>query len=424
MYRRALLALLAIALVCGSAVAQAEDGDQDLPMWDMSADPMGIPEEPGLLQSKETTVPGVADEPEAGETGGVRRERVYIRVDGARFYAKNPMNESSLEGTVTGIALAIRYPVNEEINRNTAIRAVFVTGDGALREGVFAAGDILVMEYAQAIEKIGENALRWYADDRAWPLAMSALARAGGETPYPWVSPPNAPFEPTPEMEFIWEPEPTPPATPEMREETEPIRAHEGSLYVQLNDAPVYANEWLTPDSLLGQVSGIALATACGGGDTWAGEPTLVVMFKTKTGLHTGFVRAADAVALDYQSVHEEILEEGASCEVWPLPTPTFEADEGLMDFAGESPAPYVIISQYVGGELVAGAWVELRAEVFHLPIERISGYRWKNNSDGEFREVPGVTGDTFTFLADESNTGCEWIVEVLLRETQSEEDE
>ena len=324
--RCAAFVLLAIALTCGCALAQVEYGGQDLPVWDMSADPAEIPEELAVLQSEEMFVPDIANEPETGENADVQRERVYIRVNGAKFYSSRPMNTKTLKGTVTGIALALRYPTNEEISRSTAIRVVFVTGDGVLHEGVFAARDILAMEYAKALAEIGEDALRWYTDDVAWPLSVSFFAQIDSARPSQSTSRPKATYTPISEPEFVWEPAPV--SEPEFVWETE-----------------------ATP------------------------EP-------------------------------EFVLE----------PETTFEPEE-------EAPAPYVVISQHVAGELIAGTRVELKAEVFHLPIERIIGYRWKNNSDGAFREVPGVTGDTCVFLADEHNTGCEWIVEVLLREAQSEED-
>jgi len=419
---RAMFTLLAIALACGCASAWAGDS-QDLPVWDMYADPAGIPEEFPMLQSEETTVTYIADEPEAKEAAGARYERVYIRVEDARFYASKPMDADTLAGTVTGVALALYYPENQEISWNEAIFAVFATGDGALHEGVFEAEDILVMDYADAMSEIGEDAFRWYAEDASWPLPMSVFTQAGSERPSHSVSLPNATPAPIPEEEFVWETETTP--EPEFVWETEQTFIQEGSAYIQLYGARVYANEGLTSDSLLGRVFGIVLATAYNDGDAWAGQPTLAVTFHTTTGTLTGHVRAADAEALDYQRARAKILGDDDSndaFELWPLPTPAFAPDDGQTEplnedeiAAEEEAAPCVVISQYFTGELIAGAQVELKAEVFNLAQNKIAGYRWKNNIGGEFQEVPGVTGNTCVFLANECNTGCEWIVEVLL---------
>jgi hypothetical protein len=203
----------------------------------------------------------------------------------------------------------------------------------------------------------------------------------------------------------------------EAEEEAEQAIAREGAAYVSLRGARVFSDVSLTPESLLGRVTGIALATVYNDGDAEAQQrAALSVVFKTEAGLRTGFVLAADARTLDYEAALTEILGDAkvASGDPWPLPLAVFTEGDEEPEIDPE-PAPYVTVRWEHDGELIDGTLVELKAEVFNLPKEKIAGYQWKNNIEGEFVDVPGAEGPVHTFFASEENTGCEWVVEVLL---------
>jgi len=310
-----IFALLALALMFGCALAQRDDGRQDATVQDTTVqdtivqeaivqdaivqegvvqdepvDPQEMSTEPDSPIRAEMSLPEVtagpesespAQTPEPEETVNPQDGWVYLRLNGAMLYSSKSMEPRREVGTVTGIALALHYVEdiqNAEGNRGGAIRAIFVTEDGALLDGIFVARDVQTLTYQEAIEAIGGNACRCFAENMTWPLPAAALVPV----------------------------------------EREP-----------------------------------------------ASKPA------------------------------QEAAEEA-----------TIEA----------TPAPYVVITSNLEDGLTAGARVVLTAEVFHLDEDRIAGYRWSRNVEGEWQEVPGVTGNVCIFLASEENSGREYVVEVLLR--------
>lgn len=264
--------------------------------------------------------------------------------------------------------------------------------------------------------------------DTAWGLEPPPIFAATPEPeimaePEAMTEPETDPeLEPTPEL-LGGEPDALPQQEDqqedqeeEQEEAAEQIIAQEGAAYVRLHGARVFSDARMAPESLLGSVSGIALATARSDGD--GQQSALAVMFRDEDGLWTGYVHAADAEALAYEAALAEILGDDASAsgDPWPLAIVDFiKGDKEAELLAEPEPAPYVTVHWDYVGELTTGTEVELRAEVFNLAEEKIAGYRWKNNIGGEFKEVPGANEATITFFASEENTGCEWIVEVLL---------
>jgi len=278
------LVFLGLVLLCALAFAEPEQVEEVISP-EVVIEEVTIQDEP--IAQQELPLPGDSDsesEPEPGEAVVQQVEWVYIRVNGAMLYSSKSMKAHRGLGTVAGIALALHYMEDSQHtddHQGEAVRAIFVTEDGVLHDGIFAAHDVQALDYQQAILEIGADMCRCYAGSEAWPL-------------------PGAAFVPV-EREQV-------------------------------------------PDPI------------------------------------------------------EEAVE---------------EAVEEAMNEA--TPAPYVVITGNTEGKLIPGASVVLTARVFNLEDDRIDGYRWLRNINGELQEVPGVTGNVCAFLADEENGDCEYLVEVLI---------
>lgn len=96
-------------------------------------------------------------------------------------------------------------------------------------------------------------------------------------------------------------------------------------------------------------------------------------------------------------------------------------SDDSLVRIEDESTplsgpyAPFVDVSYTFtrgdGGHPV----VTLKAEVQNLEGGRVIQYQWQNNVSGDFRDVPGAVGASYSYiLDDEYGTSCGWRVKVL----------
>jgi len=172
--------LLAIWLVCGYAIAIAAGNEMftPAPTEPVESTEVEMPPKQDVPTDKQVTSPEICDgandksTPEPIEDGIPQAEWVYIRVNGAMLYSSKSMKASREMGTVTGIALALHYI---EDNQGKAIRAVFVTKEGVLHEGIFATPAVQALTYQEAMEQIGGDVCRSFADNEAWPLPGAAF---------------------------------------------------------------------------------------------------------------------------------------------------------------------------------------------------------------------------------------------------------
>lgn len=87
--------------------------------------------------------------------------------------------------------------------------------------------------------------------------------------------------------------------------------------------------------------------------------------------------------------------------------------DETVLE-AAQAEGPSVLVkTSYNTETMQEGTWVMLEAELIGVPEGKTAVYQWQNNAGGEFCDVPGATGSTYTFVADETTTGCHWQVNV-----------
>ena len=92
------------------------------------------------------------------------------------------------------------------------------------------------------------------------------------------------------------------------------------------------------------------------------------------------------------------------------------EADSDIPDIEVViAAAPSVqVIYEFEGDEIVPGTVVTVRAELINVPEGITATFYWMNNAGGTFQSI-GETGQSFTFVADETNTNCEYQVNVTL---------
>ena len=68
----------------------------------------------------------------------------------------------------------------------------------------------------------------------------------------------------------------------------------------------------------------------------------------------------------------------------------------------------------FEGDEIVQGTLVTVRVELINIPEGIPTSFQWLCNAGGEFAEI-SQTGQSFSFYADETNTNCEYRVNVQL---------
>lgn len=76
--------------------------------------------------------------------------------------------------------------------------------------------------------------------------------------------------------------------------------------------------------------------------------------------------------------------------------------------------APWLEVQYSSDGEIVPGSLVTLTATVHNVDPNARLHYQWENNASGSFQAVPTAVGRVYTFVADESNTACEWRVNIV----------
>lgn len=67
------------------------------------------------------------------------------------------------------------------------------------------------------------------------------------------------------------------------------------------------------------------------------------------------------------------------------------------------------ITAAYASDRLRMGEKVTLTAEISGVPEDAAYTVQWQNNMDGEFKDIPGETELSVTFVADRQNTRCTW---------------
>jgi hypothetical protein len=387
--------------------------------------------------STEQHIPETSAQADTLEAAIADQGFAYVSLRDAQVYGKASMTARSRKGAISGIALATEY-IADAAGRRVAIQVVFFTEEG-LQKGFIAASDAQCLANEDALAQIGDVSAHYGADLPLQTVNFTPASRerhAPEATHVPTATPaPEADQDAARPSEAEATPAPTlAPDALNPQDGAAKTVAQEGFSYVRLSGARMYADSALT--HMTGRVTGIALATARIAGDAGNGRPSaLAVMFNGDSGLKTGYIPSADAEALAYQDALAALLGAAAdqATELYPLPVadlaagdeaeleetdslPETEPEDGEAETA---PVPSVAITWHYEGELVAGAEVRLKAELFDLPEDQIAGYRWMNNANGAYQDVPGATGATYSFRASEENTDCEWVVEVLLKQAE-----
>lgn len=112
-------------------------------------------------------------------------------------------------------------------------------------------------------------------------------------------------------------------------------------------------------------------------------------------------------------STDEPTTEDGSISEEDPVTTE--EGDGPTLEPTVELVFDYV--SEDENGLLVEGSIITVTAVLSNFPEGEQLKYQWQNNADGEFADVPGATELSYSFVADEYNTGCSWRIKVTVVE-------
>lgn len=108
--------------------------------------------------------------------------------------------------------------------------------------------------------------------------------------------------------------------------------------------------------------------------------------------------------------------QEGAAVDTLDMHDQQTEAQELSQEEAfipEDEAAPWVEVQYSADGEIVPGSQVTLTATVHNVDPNLQLHYQWENNASGSFQAVPTAVGRVHTFVADESNTACEWRVSI-----------
>lgn len=118
------------------------------------------------------------------------------------------------------------------------------------------------------------------------------------------------------------------------------------------------------------------------------------------------------------QILEEQMLENVTAEPTEPKVTEMVYEPETMPQIIDESTnelpvsgEPRVEVVYSYDGDLVPGTSVTVTANVINVDPSLTLTYEWENNASGEFQHVLGATGRSFTFIADETNTACEWRV-------------
>jgi hypothetical protein len=121
----------------------------------------------------------------------------YVSVQNARLYASERMTARSLEGVVSGIALATSYVAEDAGTGRPAMLSVMFKAASGLKTGYVLAAEAEVRDYQAAlVEMLGDGAD--LADD-LWPLPAPDFAEGDAEEAAPTAEPAPAPY-----LEITW----------------------------------------------------------------------------------------------------------------------------------------------------------------------------------------------------------------------------
>lgn len=96
------------------------------------------------------------------------------------------------------------------------------------------------------------------------------------------------------------------------------------------------------------------------------------------------------------------------------IPETTGDSQEDLPQ---EEPVPFVEVLCTYQGEMEPGKEVTVSAVVHHVEEGASLSYQWYNDAKGTLLPVEGAVQSSYTFIADETTTGCIWQVSITLEE-------
>ncbi|MCL2811529.1 MAG: hypothetical protein FWD25_06535 [Clostridia bacterium] len=190
--------------------------------------------------------------------------------------------------------------------------------------------------------------------------------------------------------------------------------AADGMAYVRVN-GDVFSSANLRARDRLGRVSGMAIATQYN--EASENEPATVrVVFVSDGALVEGYMNAAPVVLLGYDETIAEIGTKASfayKSAAWPLAPVSFDPVEAAEPESDESESaetseiePEITLSASIDGDKAV-----ITALIEGIPEGVSYTLQWQNDLSGEFKDVPGETGERVVFDITEENLRCRWRV-------------
>lgn len=92
---------------------------------------------------------------------------------------------------------------------------------------------------------------------------------------------------------------------------------------------------------------------------------------------------------------------------IYIVAIPEEETEAEITEEAGFEPSATINFSY--DGEFAFGTEVTLVANLHDVPEGAEVEVQWQNDSSGAFTDVPGAIGETYSFVADEMTSACQW---------------
>lgn len=91
------------------------------------------------------------------------------------------------------------------------------------------------------------------------------------------------------------------------------------------------------------------------------------------------------------------------------------QEDVAIADTAEKYHATVSIFSQSDDEFIELGSTVTLVSQIDGIPAGAMVAYQWQNDISGQYKNVAGATGSTYTYVVDKTNNNCDWRLQVQI---------
>ncbi len=116
---------------------------------------------------------------------------------------------------------------------------------------------------------------------------------------------------------------------------------------------------------------------------------------------HWSLDRGANRTAYDFaQAVTADLM-------LWPV-YEEVDAPDPVQDVTDEEPEKAIIPHAWIE-PIYKKSSIDLIVHAENLPADALVKYQWQNNESGQFEDVPGATGDTWTISMEDYKPEVQW---------------